>query len=78
MAKRKASNGGVNKSALIREVLAKSPKATVKEVVAACQEQGCRPIYFDYPMGHEINAALIAELSIWITKTLSPRLRGSL
>ncbi len=40
MAKRKAANGGVNKSATIRELLAKDPKATVKEIVASCQEQG--------------------------------------
>src|SRR5437879_274848 len=40
MSKRKAGNGGVNKSAVIRELLAKNPKATVKEIVASCQEQG--------------------------------------
>jgi hypothetical protein len=40
MAKQKASNGGVNKSAAIRELLAKNPKTPVKEIVAGFQEKG--------------------------------------
>ena len=40
MAKQSASNGGVNKSATIREILNKNPKTPVKDIVAACAEQG--------------------------------------
>jgi hypothetical protein len=40
MAKQRTGKGGVNKSATIRDLLAKNPKAQVKEIVAACQEQG--------------------------------------
>jgi hypothetical protein len=34
MAKKKANGSGINKSALIREILSKNPKIKVKEVVA--------------------------------------------
>jgi hypothetical protein len=34
MAKKKAKGSGINKSALIREILSKNPKIKVKEVVA--------------------------------------------
>jgi hypothetical protein len=40
MAKQSASNGGVNKSATIREILNRNPKTTVKEIVSACAERG--------------------------------------
>jgi hypothetical protein len=48
-----------------------------RRVVEFLTEEGYRPIYLEYPMGHEINEELLAELTIWITKTLSPRLSGS-
>ncbi len=48
-----------------------------RRVFEFLKEQGYRPIYLEYPMGHEINEALLTELTIWITKTLSPRLPGS-
>jgi hypothetical protein len=40
MAKRKGRNGGVNKSALIREILTGNPGTPVKEVVATLAGKG--------------------------------------
>jgi hypothetical protein len=40
MANQKGHDGGVNKSAVIREILAKNPKTPVKDVVASCAQRG--------------------------------------
>lgn len=42
MAKRKGPNGGVNKSAAVRELLTQSPKMPVKEIVAAMAAKGLK------------------------------------
>jgi phospholipase/carboxylesterase len=47
-----------------------------RQVVAFLAEQGYRPIYQEYPMGHEITEAVVADLTGWISKTLSPEHSG--
>ena len=40
MAKRKGSENGVNKSAAVREILAKNPHTPVREIVSALDQRG--------------------------------------
>jgi len=47
-----------------------------RKVVAFLTEQGYRPSYQEYPMGHEISPALFASLTRWIATTLPPRSPG--
>lgn len=49
------------------------PVECSRDVVEFLKGQGYRPIYKEYPVGHEISAALLAELTAWITQTLPPR-----
>jgi predicted esterase len=53
------------------------PVECSRRVVEFLKEQGYRPIYLEYPMGHEINEVLLAELTTWVTKVFSSRLPGS-
>jgi phospholipase/carboxylesterase len=41
-------------------------------VVKLLKEQGYRPTYHEYPMAHEINEALLWDLTGWIASTLPP------
>jgi phospholipase/carboxylesterase len=49
------------------------PVGCSRAVVGLLQEQGYRPTYREYPMGHEINETLRAELAAWVARTLPPR-----
>jgi hypothetical protein len=42
MAKKKTGDSGINKSAMIREILSKNPHIKVKEVVALLDQQGIK------------------------------------
>ena len=53
------------------------PVECSRRVVELLKEQGYRPIYQEFAMGHEINEALSAELSGWVATTLPARLPGS-
>ncbi len=43
-----------------------------REAVAFLETQGYRPVYREYPMGHEINFAVLDDLIPWIHKVLKP------
>lgn len=43
-----------------------------REAVAFLEAQGYQPAYHEYPMGHEINYAVLHDLVPWIHSTLPP------
>jgi len=43
-----------------------------REAVAFLAAQGYRPVYHEYPMGHEINFAVLEDLTPWIHNVLPP------
>jgi phospholipase/carboxylesterase len=44
-----------------------------REAVAFLEAQGYRPAYHEYPMGHEINFAVLDDLVPWIRTVLPPK-----
>ncbi len=48
------------------------PVAWGRRVAEVLNEEGFRPVYQEYPMGHEISPALFTALAGWIEQTLPP------
>ena len=44
-----------------------------REAVAFLEAQGYQPLYREYPMGHEINLAVLDDLIPWIHATVHPQ-----
>ena len=44
-----------------------------REAVSFLEAQGYRPAYHEYPMGHEINYAVLNDLIPWIHRVIPPR-----
>ena len=49
------------------------PADLSRDAVAFLEAQGYRPLYREYPMGHEINFTVLNDLIPWIHETLPPR-----
>jgi phospholipase/carboxylesterase len=47
-----------------------------RDAVDFLEAHGYQPLYREYPMGHEINFAVLNDLIPWIHETLPPRGRG--
>jgi phospholipase/carboxylesterase len=44
-----------------------------REAVSFLEARDYRPVYHEYPMGHEINSAVLHDLVAWIHHTLPPK-----
>ena len=44
-----------------------------RRAVNFLQSQGYQPVYHEYPMGHEINDAVLHDLVPWIHNVLPPQ-----
>jgi phospholipase/carboxylesterase len=52
------------------------PVELSRNAVGFLEAQGYRPLYHEYPMGHEITQEVLSDLTPWIHGTLPPKREG--